>query len=137
MKKFLLMIVLIAGVMSVSAQSMYVSSEKRQTCYWNEALSKFSGCGDIESYESLFVLNGDATIFTHTTSKIKSSYYVKDKVYNKEKDLTTYDVVSDVGNKYQFIIGDGAVNFVILSTGHAKSEDDYIIKFPIKRKWKD
>ena len=54
MKKFLLMIVLIAGVASVNAQTMYVSSEKRQTCYWNEALSKFSGCGEIESYESLF-----------------------------------------------------------------------------------
>lgn len=136
MKKIFLMLVLVAGAISLYAQTMYVSSEKRQTCYWNETQSKYAGCGDIENYESLFTLNADQTIFTYTTIKIKSSYYVKDKTYNKEKDLTTYDVVSDVGNKYQFTIGDGAVNFVILSTGHAKSEDDYIIKFPIKRKWR-
>ena len=119
------------------SQTTYVTSDARQTCYWDESLQKFSHCGELETFECLFSLNADETMFIHTTPKMKSTYYIKNKSYNAEADAYTYEVISDVGNKYQFILGKTSENFVILSTGHADSKDDYIMKFPIKKKWND
>ena len=119
------------------AQTSYVTSDTRQTCYWDAGSQKFSVCGDIEGFECMFTLNADQTMFVHTTPKMKSSYYIKGKTYSSDADAYTYDVMSDVGNKYQFILGKSSANFVILSTGHADAKDDYIMKFPIKKQWND
>ena len=51
-------------------------------------------------------MNKDETMFTHTTSEMKFTYYVKKSRYTQEeqeKGFFAYDVVSDVGNKYYFI----------------------------------
>jgi len=51
-------------------------------------------------------MNKDETMFVHTTSTIKSTYYVKKSRYTQEEQeegFFAYDVVSDAGNKYYFI----------------------------------
>ena len=137
MKSIMIILALVVTTITANAQTTYVSSAQRQTCYWEASSQKFSVCGELENFECLFTLNADETMFVHTTPTLKSSYYVKSKSYNAEADVNTYDVISDVGNKYQFIFGKTAPNFVILSTGHADGKDDYIMKYPIKRKWND
>jgi hypothetical protein len=74
----------------------------REYCDWNNYTKKFENC---EGYEesSLFVMNEAETVFTHTTETIKSSYFVKSSEYDKENDVYTYNVTSDVGNDYYYI----------------------------------
>jgi hypothetical protein len=48
-------------------------------------------------------MNEAETVFTHTTETIKSSYFVKSSEYDKENDVYTYNVTSDVGNDYYYI----------------------------------
>ena len=71
------------------------------TCYWDN-LKEWNNCSNKE-YNSLFTFNKDVTMITHTTSKLKSVYYIKDIENNQEDSedlLFKYEVVSDVGNEY-------------------------------------
>ncbi|HVX48836.1 MAG TPA: hypothetical protein VHB48_01715 [Chitinophagaceae bacterium] len=122
----------------VKAQStLHISTDHKQTCYWNDNNSTFDNCGDNEEFASLFTLNESETMFTHTTQDIKSSYYVKSKEYKADYDSYMYDVTSDVGNKYTFIIDMKNKLVKILSSGHTNASDDYLLKFSIKSSWKD
>lgn len=42
-------------------------------------------------------------MFTHTIETMKSTYYVTSSEYDKEKDVWSYSVTSDVGNKYLYV----------------------------------
>ena len=42
-------------------------------------------------------------MFTHTIKTMKSTYYVKSKEYDKDAKTWFYSVVSDVGNKYDYV----------------------------------
>ena len=137
MKQLLVLLALVIFTNTIRAQSTFISSDNRQSCYWDSTEQKFSLCEALEEFTSLFTLNAGESMFVHTTPTMKSSYYVKSKTYSAETDTYSYDVLSDVGNKYQFILGKNAANFVILSTGHASSSQDYIMKFPIKKKWSE
>jgi hypothetical protein len=48
-------------------------------------------------------MNKDETMFTHTIESMKSTYYVTSSEYDKEKEVWSYYVTSDVGNKYLYI----------------------------------
>jgi hypothetical protein len=97
---FLLTIILFFGV-TISAQTSF-SCHYREYCDWNESSEKFVNCKGSEE-ASLFVMNKDQTMFTHTTESMKSTYYVNEEEYDSEKELWFYTVTSDVGNKYIFI----------------------------------
>jgi hypothetical protein len=85
----------------LNAQSSY-SCNYREYCDWNSLTQKYEQCeGYAES--SLFVMNKLETLFTHTLESIKSTYYVESKSYDSKNDVYTYNVVSDVGNKYYYI----------------------------------
>ncbi len=128
--------VLVTGTIHAQ-QMLYVSTDHKQTCYWNELKSTFDKCDDNPEYASMFTLNADETMFTHTTETGKSSYYVKDKEYKADYKSYVYNVISDVGNKYTFIIDLKNKLLTILSSGHRSSADDYLLKFSIKSSWKD
>lgn len=74
----------------------------RQYCYWSEITEKFDNCDGYEE-SSLFVMNKAETFFTHTIETLKSTYYIDSREYDEENDVYTYNVTSDVGNKYYFI----------------------------------
>lgn len=102
MKQLILLIALIAmGLTNANAQTSF-SCTAREYCYWNEKTEKYENC---EGYEesSLFVMNEAETMFTHTIEKMKSTYYVDSKEYDTKNDVYTYNVTSDVGNKYFYI----------------------------------
>jgi hypothetical protein len=138
MKKLIQLCCMVFMAGAIHAQgTLHVSTDYKQTCYWNESKSTFDKCGDNTEYASMFTLNADETMFTHTTATIKSSYYVKDKEYKADYDSYVYNVTSDVGNKYMFIIDQKNKLLKILSSGHSSSGDDYLLKFSIKSSWKD
>ncbi|HVX49379.1 MAG TPA: hypothetical protein VHB48_04450 [Chitinophagaceae bacterium] len=138
MKKLIQLCCMVLSAGIIHAQStLHISTDYKQTCYWNDSKSTFDNCGTNEEYSSLFTLNAGETMFTHTTADIKSSYYVKSKEYKSEYDSYVYDVTSDVGNKYTFIIDLKNKLVKILSSGHSNASDDYLLKFSIKNSWND
>lgn len=100
MKYFILLLIFQTSALVYSQVSF--SCTYREYCDWNNYTKKFENC---EGYEesSLFVMNEAETVFTHTTETIKSSYFVKSSEYDKENDVYTYNVTSDVGNDYYYI----------------------------------
>ena len=100
MKYIILLLIFQTSALVYSQVSF--SCTYREYCDWNNYTKKFENC---EGYEesSLFVMNEAETVFTHTTETIKSSYFVKSSEYDKENDVYTYNVTSDVGNDYYYI----------------------------------
>lgn len=137
MKKLLQLSIMVLAAGVIHAQTVHISTDYKQTCYWNTSTSSFDKCGDNSEYASMFTINESETIFTHTTNDIKSSYYVKDKEYKAAYDAYVYNVTSDVGNKYMFIVDLKNKLVKIMSATHTDASDDYLIKFSIKSSWKD
>jgi hypothetical protein len=86
---------------NLTAQTSF-SCIYREYCTWNKVIEKYENCSGFEE-NSLFVINKNETMFTHTTEILKSTYYVDIKEYDNVKDVYTYDVTSDIGNKYYFV----------------------------------
>ena len=102
MKKTILILVFaLLGLTNLKAQISF-SCTYRQYCEWNEYTEKFGNCQGYEE-SSLFVMNENETMFTHTIETMKSTYYVNSKEYDKEKDVWSYNVTSDVGNNYLYV----------------------------------
>ncbi len=102
MKQLILLFALVTlGFTNAKAQTSF-SCMHREYCYWNEKTEKYENC---EGYDesSLFVMNDAETMFTHTIETMKSTYYVDSKEYDSKNDVYTYNVTSDVGNKYFYI----------------------------------
>jgi hypothetical protein len=122
----------------VKAQgTLYASTSYKEFRYWNTNTSKFDRSEGNNEYNSMFTLNADETMFTHTTNDIKSSYYVNKKKYMDGCSCYSYDVTSDVGNKYTFFVDLDRDMVKIMSIGHSDEKDDYLIIFTIKKHWKD
>jgi len=77
-----------------------LSCNYREYCDWNG--EDYVNCDGYED-NSLFVVNEQETMMEHTTNNMKSTYYLSNYEYDEEYDVHTYDVVSDVGNKYFYI----------------------------------
>lgn len=101
MKKITLLFIGFFIALIAGAQVSY-SCHYREYCDWDEVSQQFINCSGYED-PSLFVMNTGETMFTHTTESLKSTYYVQTKEYNLDCECYTYDVVSDVGNKYYYI----------------------------------
>lgn len=102
-KKLVVFAIALFGILqtSVNAQTSF-SCYHREYCYWNENTELFEDC---EGYEepSLFVMNADETMFTHTIETMKSTYYVSESEYDEQYEVWSYTVKSDVGNEYIYI----------------------------------
>lgn len=102
MKKAILLLTIFCFWITKSITQTSFSCTYRQYCVWNEMTKEFENCKGYEE-NSLFSLNKDETMFTHTIESMKSTYYVNSKKYDKIKDVWSYSVTSDVGNKYLYI----------------------------------
>ncbi len=110
----------------------YFSTESKKTCYWDANAKEYKNCQD-EAATTLFVLNTNKTVFKHTTDNMSSSYFVQSTSYQEDKKLTSYEVVSDAGNKYTFMIPDDGSSLLIFS--NADPNNTYYVKYVIKRRW--
>jgi len=132
-KKIPTCIVFVFCCMSAFAQSTYYSCDTREYCDWDSVNLKFVNCTPKDE-SSLFKLNGDKSIFEHTTSDLKSAYYVSKHEHDAVNDVEVYDVTSDVGNKYTFIVDTAYSELRILNTA---GEAIYMLRFHIKSTWTD
>lgn len=127
-KHLLLVLAFVAMSVTAKAQTSF-SCYYREYCAWDDDLETYSS--DCDGYEeaSLFVMNENETMFTHTTESTKSTYYVKERNYDEKNEVWTYDVVSDVGNKYYYIFDPKNNEIRVLA-----EKDDYntMIRFMVK-----
>jgi hypothetical protein len=100
--KIALVILAFTFTTNVLAQ-VSITCHAREYCNWNSDDKKFEDCSGHEE-SSLFVFNENRTLFTHTTETMSSTYYIQDVELDKENDLYLYKVISDVGNKYLYVI---------------------------------
>ena len=123
-----LLIFMALAAFAANAQTSY-SCTYREYCNWNEKLGDYET--ECRGYEdsSLFVMNANKTLFTHTTEKMKSTYYVKKTEYREDYNVTLYYVVSDVGNEYVYIFDPDNKEIRCL----AEADDyDTMIRFYVK-----
>jgi hypothetical protein len=102
MKKIIFLFAIIfCSLTNVYSQTSF-SCTAREYCIWDEYSKEFVDC---ERYaeNSLFVVNANETIITHTIDDMQSSYYVTSREYDEKKDVWSYYVTSDVGNKYLYV----------------------------------
>lgn len=129
MKLLLTLGLFLCTLVQIQAQ-INVSCNYRETCLYNEETEKFDICDKIED-NSLFRINADMTMITHTTETMKSAYYVESKSED-ESGIVELKVTSDVGNEYVYFI-DIANEEIRIA---AKSDGQIIlIRFYIKRAW--
>jgi hypothetical protein len=112
--------------------STFFSTERKSTCYWDVTAKEYRNCQD-EAATTLFVLNPNKTVFRHTTDNMSSSYFVQNTTYAADKHLTSYEVVSDAGNRYTFMVPDDGASLLILN--NVDPNNTYYVKYTIRRKW--
>ncbi len=128
MKKFTLtLMMIVAVVLTINAQTSY-SCHYREYCDWDEAEGEFVDCSGYDE-PSLFVMNADKTMFTHTIETMKSTYYISKKEYSEENDVWTYDVTSDVGNEYYYVFDEKNKEIRVL---YIKDDQTRLIRFYVK-----
>ena len=123
----ILLMILSTGWTTINAQTSY-SCHYREFCNWDEDAGTFVDCNGYDE-PSLFVMNSDKTMFTHSIESMKSTYYIKTKEYNEDVDVWLYDVVSDVGNEYYYIFDDKNKEIRILAE---KDGQAILIRFYVK-----
>ena len=123
---FLLAAFISLGI-NANAQTSF-SCHYREYCYYNDYTEEFGNC---EGYEesSLFVMNDNETMFTHTIESMKSTYYVQEREYDSEKELWFYTVTSDVGNKYIYVFDPMNKEIRLLFT---EDEKTVLLRFYVK-----
>jgi hypothetical protein len=113
--------------------STFFSIEGLDYCIYDSVNKNFNSCTARAGEASLFELNAGRTMFTHTTPSMTSHYYVQTKKFDSQYNLYTFDVISDVGNKYTFYLpADGTGN---LSIFKEQGNQSYMLKHHIKRSW--
>jgi hypothetical protein len=132
-KKALFSLMFGLGCLPAFAQSNFYSCSTREYCDWDTTTSTFVNCQPKDE-SSLFKLNADQTIFEHTTADIKSAYYVSKHEHDAVNNVEVYDVTSDVGNKYTFIVDTPYSEVRILGTS---GDAIYMLRFHIKSTWTD
>ena len=101
-KKLLLLVFAFMSFATALKAQVTFTCYYREYCDWNSYTEKFVNCKGYDE-ASMFVMNEKETMFTHTNENMKSTYYVDSKEYDSKNDVYTYEVTSDVGNKYYYV----------------------------------
>jgi len=100
MKKQLLTILFALFLGATYSQTNF-SSDESEFCEWNRVENTVTNCKTLKK-PCLFFINAGETMITHTTTDMKSTYYVNEKRFIEETKTFIYSVTSDVGNNYVF-----------------------------------
>jgi hypothetical protein len=131
---FVLLFITVINTTEARSQATYFSTNYTQECYWNTGTEKFDKCTGSDQ-STMFKLNSEKTMFHHTTETISSDYFVTKKEYDKDNDVYTYDVKSDAGNTYFFIIDIKNSQIRIVGSNKSSNSLTYIHVFTIKKSW--
>ena len=97
MKNLVLSTLLLILTISTYAQTSF-TCKSRETCWWDSDSESYNNCSDSYFDNSVFIMNENEDMVVHRTSSMTSTYYITET--EVEDKFFTYDVVSDVGNKY-------------------------------------
>lgn len=114
-------------------QNTFYSVDTRRTCEWDNNKKEFFNC-NTQGEKSIFELNSDETIISHTTNTMKSQYYIREKTFENNANTITYVTKSDVGLDRNFVMDEGK-NYI-----HIVMEQDskvYAVSFHILTTWKE
>ena len=114
----------------ISFSQTSFSTNYKEQCDWNQYTSNWETSCVGDDASSLFVMNSDETMFTHTTESMKSTYYVDSKE-SGDDGIFTYRVTSDVGNKYYYVFDMKAKEVKAASTRGEESEW-YMVRWYVK-----
>ena len=128
MKHTILIILLFISFCSYSQVS--ISCNYKEVCIWNDTTEDFEKCNKRE-HNSLFKINKDETMITHTTESKKTVYYVSDKESPIEN-VISYMVMSDVGTEHSITIFLKSREIKIIQFHLALSEQSTLEKYYIK-----
>ncbi len=128
MKRTIIIFIILISCFSNLKSQISFSCSYRQYCIWNDINQQLEECQGYEE-SSLFVMNEAETMFTHTIETMKSTYYVTSSEYDTKKDIYTYDVISDVGNKYYYIFDPKNMQVRAVYT---KNDNTYLLIFTVK-----
>lgn len=132
MKRITLIIALLIFTINSFSQ-VYFSCYYREYCDWNSYTESFTNCKGYEE-NSMFKIMSDETMFIHTTETMKPAYYIKSKEYDEDEGILTYNVVSDVGNKYLYVFD---VTNKEVRVGIVRDDEIQMLRFKVKSIWKD
>jgi len=121
MKKFIVLIMVIAMISPIYPEIMvfcdkrdvYEIIKNEDSTY--EFLLMYS-----EAEYSRYIINNDISMFTHMIPSMQSAYYsISPSSFDTVTAILTMDVISDAGNKYQYIFNmkEKTVKIVYLSKG--------------------
>lgn len=101
-RKAIILIAIILTSLCVQSQ-VFFSCTHRDFYNWDNISETFVFVEDAGYDESsLFEINQAETMFSHTTPTMTSAYYIREKEYDEELEVYTYQVKSDVGNSYTY-----------------------------------
>ena len=83
---------------------MRISTNLTEVFTWDEKNEEWEKFSTDKSDISFFDLNKDLTLIKHTTSLNTTAYMIKNYKHNEEDDIHEFDLVSDLGNNYYFIL---------------------------------
>jgi hypothetical protein len=132
--KIIFTVTIVFSAIPALAQYTYFSCDTREECQWDTVSQNFADCQKSDE-NSLFKLNKEKTMFEHTTENLKSAYYVTKYEFDDVNEVDVYDVTSDVGNKYTFILDD--VSSEIRIVGTSKDGSIYMLRMHVKQTWSD
>lgn len=127
MKKIFLILTILCTFKMYSQLSL--SCNYKELRYWSETKETFED-GKAWEENSLFEINKNQTMITHTTDEGSSTYYIKSSSYEDDIMTATFQVVSDNGNKYVMFFD--AKNRLIKVIG----ADEILIIFYVKSTFK-
>lgn len=134
MKQVLIIALATFAFSAANAQTTYFSTNYTQDCNWNENAGKYEDCQG-QDQSTMFTLNGDKTMFHHTTQNISSAYYVTSFKHDRDYDVDEYDVKSDAGNTYVFFVDTKNDQIRIVGNNKSSGNKTYMKVYTIKRTW--
>lgn len=133
MRKLTFLVILTLTTAIASAQ-FHISTNLREDFGWDEVNKEWKL--DDQDKESLTFIefNKELTMFKHTTSRITSAYIIKSSEHDETdgRDQYNYSIISDVGNKYMFI-----VDLKNLNVRFVANDGSYMVRHRIKATWTD
>ncbi|MGB1207396.1 MAG: hypothetical protein ACPG5B_17240 [Chitinophagales bacterium] len=129
MRKIILLLIVVFLSLDTLKAQVSMSCYHREYCNYSNYTQSYTRCDGYDE-PSLFVMNSNETMFTHTTESIKSTYYVKEKAYDEDTEMFIYYVTSDVGNEY--IYSFDLPNKEIKALGEDNDGSVFLIRFYVK-----
>ena len=131
-RKVLILTAIILTSLCVHSQ-VFFSCTHRDFYNWDNNTESFVFVEDAGYDEnSLFELNKAETMFTHTTPTLQSAYYIREKEYDEELEVYTFEVKSDVGNNYTYFFDLKNEQIRILIDDE---EETILVVFTVKKIW--